>query len=203
MKMRHQAIMLLIGILILFSFPAAQAEQVLDLPRELQTIGEMAFYGDTSVRKVVLHENVTEIGPYAFAYSSVKEIVIPASVTKIDETAFVGCSTVLVLAPVDSYAYNWALDHGCSVQNGDFTYRIAGYDDFASSGAFITGYTGNAQKVIIPASFGEDRVVVIDDLAFNRNQDLTEVVFPDGLLIIGTLPSMRAPACPKSSCRLR
>lgn len=185
MKMRNQTIMLLIGILILFSFPAAQAEQVVDLPRELQTIGEMAFYGDTSVHKVVLHENVTEIGPYAFAYSSVKEIVIPASVTKIDETAFVGCSTVLVLAPVDSYAYNRALDCGCSVQNGDFTYRIAAYDDFASSGAFITGYTGNAQKVIIPAFFGEDRVVVIDDLAFNRNQDLTEVVFPDGLLIIG------------------
>ena len=183
-RTRHLTRIILLYIssqIILLAFSSAQAEAVLNMPADLVTIDDMAFYGDTSIEKVILHEGVAEIGSYAFGYSSVREIVLPASVTYIAEDAFVGCGQVIFSAPDGSYAHTWAVEHGYSVQEGDFLYRLAGYDDYGSVGAWICGYTGDSDVVTVPATLGSYPVVVIDFSAFNRMGNITEVILPDGL----------------------
>lgn len=61
---------------------------------------------------LTLPSHLTEIGPEAFAYlPSVKAVRIPTSVTSIADDAFSG-SDVIILAPEDSYAVQWAKEHG-------------------------------------------------------------------------------------------
>ena len=46
------------------------AAETLTMPAALQIIGEEAFYGETSIDKVVLPDNITEIRARAFANST-------------------------------------------------------------------------------------------------------------------------------------
>ncbi|MBQ3762133.1 MAG: leucine-rich repeat protein [Clostridia bacterium] len=90
----------------------ALADAVLTLPTALQIIDERAFYGSTSIGKVVLSNNVTEIRSRAFANSTLYEINLPASITYIAEDAFEGPDKVTITASEGSYAYRWAVEHG-------------------------------------------------------------------------------------------
>ena len=90
----------------------ALADAVLTMPAALQIIDEEAFYGSTSVDRVVLSNKVTEIRSRAFANSTLSEINLPASITYIAEDAFDGPDKVTVSATEGSYAYRWAVEHG-------------------------------------------------------------------------------------------
>lgn len=84
----------------------------LSLPEALETIEEEAFYGDTSIDKVVVPEGVIEIGRKAFAYSSLNEISLPSSLQSIAYDAFDGCSNEpIIFAEKGTYAYTWATAH--------------------------------------------------------------------------------------------
>lgn len=61
----------------------------------------------------------------------------------------------------------------------DFTYEIR--DD----GAYITGYSGSATEVTIPAVLGRRAVVGIGDKVFSKCKKLTGVTLPDSLTTIG------------------
>ncbi len=62
----------------------------------------------------------------------------------------------------------------------DWTYEITdeGY-------AVITGYTGSAGNITIPATIGEYTVIGIDDRAFFWNTSLTSVIISNGIQSIG------------------
>jgi len=68
------------------------------IPNNVTSIGDYAFYGCLSLNSVTIPNSVTNIGAYAFATSSsfyvmqLSSIVIPDSVTNIGERAFFGCS---------------------------------------------------------------------------------------------------------------
>lgn len=63
--------------------------------------------------------------------------------------------------------------------DGDFEYTIENGE------ATITGYTGNASKLIIPATLGGYPVRVIGESAFSYCFGVTNVIFPVGLTTIG------------------
>lgn len=65
-------------------------------------------------------------------------------------------------------------------QSGDFTYSVI------DGSAVITGYTGNAQRVVIPDTLDGYHVTSIGEFAFNDCQTLTEVSFGDSLESIGS-----------------
>ena len=81
---------LLLAILLLALLPCALAdeENVLVLPKDLKVIDEEAFYGDTSISKVIVPEGVTTIGKKAFAESSLIVIELPDTLTTVAEDAF-------------------------------------------------------------------------------------------------------------------
>ena len=113
-------------LLVLLLWTARAAAATLSLPAELAEIGEEAFFGDASLDRVVLPENVKRIGPRAFADSAVREITLPAGVEEIAEDAFDGSALVRVHAAADTYGYDWALRAGYirpASEPSDFTYR--------------------------------------------------------------------------------
>jgi len=98
-------------VLMLVSAEVCGIAETLTLPAALQIIDEEAFYGDTSIDKVVLHDEVVSIGSRAFAYSSVAEISIPATVNFIAPDAFEGVEQLIVRTASGSYAYYWAMSN--------------------------------------------------------------------------------------------
>ena len=80
------------------------------LPANLLVVEEEAF-ANVGATAVILPEGCQRIESRAFADSSVTSIKIPASVTSIADDAFAGCA-VTISAPEDSFAMNWAKEHG-------------------------------------------------------------------------------------------
>lgn len=109
MKMRRILVPALVFAM-LAGFCAGAAAATLTLPADLKTVGNRAFYGDTSLDEVVLPEGTERIEALAFAYSGVKRITIPATVISIAENAFEGVTGLTIVAPAGSAAeaFYWA-----------------------------------------------------------------------------------------------
>lgn len=67
---------------------------------------------------VIIPDGVIAIAEGAVTYKA-ERIRIPSSVTEIAENAFVG--TPIIEGDMDSYAYNWALAHGCAFEERVYT----------------------------------------------------------------------------------
>jgi hypothetical protein len=72
------------------------------LPGYITTIPENAFSGDRLVKKVVLSEDITEIGRSAFEASHITEITLPQSIKKIGQSAFKSLEYMKYLVIPDS-----------------------------------------------------------------------------------------------------
>ena len=106
-------------LLLFFSFSGifspAQASGILIIPFDDSTgtsIPDQAYYGDSTLKTVIIPEGITSIGSLAFANSSVSVLTLPTSLKHIADDAFQGTNLTTVNAKSDSYGYNWARDHG-------------------------------------------------------------------------------------------
>lgn len=117
-KMRN-LLALVLALLLVSPDLAVLAEEAaaIRLPSSLKVIEDEAFYGDTSIEKVIVPEGATEIGERAFANSSLTEINLPDSITSIADTAFDGLDVLKVTANEGSYAYNWASENDYIYEN--------------------------------------------------------------------------------------
>lgn len=87
------------------------------LPKNLKTIEPGLFYGCSSLRMICIPDGVTEIDFGAFNYcTSLKTANIPDSVTKIADDTFDGCDNLTIVCNEDSYAYEYAMEHGIPVK---------------------------------------------------------------------------------------
>lgn len=115
-KRKRRKIAAYINIMILLMIVLSQSsgeEGVYCLPRNIDTISEMSFYNNTSLRSVILPDGIRKIDSLAFAYSSIIEINMPSSVSEIADDAFEGCSGLKTFtAEEGSYAYEWGREHG-------------------------------------------------------------------------------------------
>lgn len=74
---------------VLIQYPSEKEGEEYTVPSEVKTIFESAFSGCLALKKVILGNNVEEIGYYAFQYcTKLKSITIPASVSAIGSGAF-------------------------------------------------------------------------------------------------------------------
>lgn len=123
-----RAMSLLIVCLCTFWFYAEA--NTINLPANLRTIDDEAFYGDTSIDTVILGDEVTTIGARTFADSTLSEINLPDSLTYIDDSAFDGAQKVTFNINRGVYAYDWA------VRNGYYdSYFLYGDAHFLSDGS--------------------------------------------------------------------
>lgn len=151
MKRTHRILSLVMILTLLLSNGSAlTAANTLALPKSLKVIEEEAFYGDKSIGKVVLPDDVKEIHAKAFANSSLSEINLPDSLTYIDNSAFDGPDKVSITASEGTYAYQWAETNGYTL-NGDDVIKVEeiefNYDDYIFQQISVTMEKGEVANV--------------------------------------------------------
>ena len=156
-KMRN-LLALVLALLLVSPDLAVLAEEIaaLRLPSSLKIIEEEAFYGDTSIGKVIVPEGATEIGERAFANSSLTEINLPDTLTSIADTAFEGLTDVTVTANEGSWAYGWATDKGYITASG---FDLASL--FVDAGRIVKR-NGSAYWEAVPGTSNSSRAVGLE-----------------------------------------
>ena len=165
------------------------------VPASVKHIGADAFSCCEHLREVTIPEGITEIADGMFGFDPVLETVnIPKSVTKIGEAVFgtidpelfPGKIDVINFAgsearwnKIDIHENNEALRAAkinfAVLSDGDFEYKV-NFNDTAT----VTGYLGDAEKIVIPEKLGGKTVTCIGESAF-ENSDLHSVTLPKSL----------------------
>ncbi len=81
----------------------AGMDSVVVIPKQVKTIGDSAFYGNTKITAVTFSDSVSVIGVATFKNcTSLSSLIVPNSVTKIGTDAFSGIDTVCYLMETDT-----------------------------------------------------------------------------------------------------
>lgn len=188
----HSALQRLLPAFLLFAvmalgFTAGAGADVLELPADLTTIADEAFYNDKSLDVVILPEGTKAIWARAFANSSLTEIYLPGSVNSIANDAFAGSSLERVSAPYNCYAYKWALNRGYIQPETDAS--LFTYSSPSGSNVSITGFvdeTNYPASIVLPITSPDGyRVNGVGDSAFKGLTGLTSVVAEYNITFIG------------------
>lgn len=183
MKAKRILAILLVCVMISADVMAIAEEvlNVLKLPSALKVIEEEAFYGNTSIEKVVVPEGATKIESNAFADSSLVEIELPESLKTISGDAFDGIEELAISAPEGSYAYDWAVEQGFITLESpveDFEYSLENDE------CTITKYLGSGPNVVIPSVIEGCPVRYIGSSAFEEDFNIVSVILPEGIISI-------------------
>ena len=143
----------------------------------ITTIGQYAFYNDTSVLVLSVPNTVNYIGAYAFYNcNSIKEINIPVGVGAIYSHTFFGCASLesIVTPNTVSFIEDYAF-YGCVEVR---TLTISNTCESIGSNAFYN--CKSIEELIIP-----DSVKYIGTYAFRSCVKITELDFSDNVEEIG------------------
>ena len=144
------------------AFDYCSSLRSLVIPDEVTSIGKSAFANCKSLRSLVIPDGVTRIGNEAFyGCKSLSSLVFPNSITSIGDGAFCGCSSLKSLVIPDSVV---------NLKGNPFS----GWDGELKS---LSPYFIYDNKVL----FDKDKSKII---AF-RDQDTTSYVIPDYVTSIG------------------
>lgn len=87
--------------------------RTISFPGSLKEIETRAFPSMTYLESVTFSEGLEQIGSWAFSGCvQLKKASIPASVIKIGDNAFQGCEQLVIEAPANSYAIQYAKENG-------------------------------------------------------------------------------------------
>lgn len=164
------AVVLPLVLLLINSGINALADSTLTMPDALQIIEEEAFYGSTSIDKVVLSNKVKEIRARAFANSTLSEINLPDSLTFIADDAFVSCESL-----INCYITSDAIEQKCI----DIGLPYVKYTK-DGNGVCITKYACYGPSIILPNNINGQPVTSI---LFSAFSNFTEVFIPEGFTV--------------------
>ena len=183
----------------------ADENGVYRVPDGITFIYEMAFYGDTTVREIILPSSVTTIGSGAFGYCpSLRSVNIPAGVTslgshaffnckslsevkfesgcaitKIEAYTFAGCSSLeMISVPSTVTAIDGYAFYGCTALEGfDFPQGLATIG--------IYGFAGCSAMSELNG-FADSDITSLGSGAFSACNGLSSVELPENLVVIGS-----------------
>lgn len=169
------------------------------IPATVTTIGSDAFYLCDKLTSIDIPSSVTSIGRYAFANCSrLTELTIPNSVTTIDNRAFYSCTSLTSVDIPNSVTYigSNAFDSCSKLENitihnpetaiwsGAFN-GTAWYNSQAVGPVYIDNILYTYKGTINGNIDIQEGTVTISPHAFNSQQNLTGVTFPNSLTTIG------------------
>ncbi|MBQ7965065.1 MAG: leucine-rich repeat domain-containing protein, partial [Ruminococcus sp.] len=165
-----------------------------EIPSDVTSISDNAFYGCTELEKVTILDSVTVIGEKAFSgCTGLTEIVIPDSVTTLSSSAFADCSSLTSVT-----IGNGVTKSGVSVFKNCKNVKYLSYN----SGNFVSSFP-DLETVIIGDDIDEigvsefegyrnlssvtigSGVIKIDASAFEGCIALTDITIPDGVVSVG------------------
>ena len=161
---------------------ATAAADTLTFPAETTVIGEYAFQGDVSVTSVQLPQAIQRIEKAAFAGTGIHWVSLPDSLVYIAADAFEDDVIFSLPGDTTSYAYTWAVENNRNIESDPPEGLLFDPDD----PGVVTGYTGTAETLMIPASVRGNTIYKIADNAFANNTTLTSVNLPGCLEEIGS-----------------
>ena len=157
-----------------------------NLPETITRISDYSFANMSELRSVFFPDTLTEIGAGAFLNDPyLGDLVIPESVVSIADDAFLECPSLVILAPVGSYAYDWAVKAGIRVK--DNTQVESELFQFVKPAGqiLIGGYDGHDSEPNLPRMNEYlEFVAGIADYAF-RGKDIRLITIPEGYETIG------------------
>lgn len=151
--MKKTALRTAFFILVLLMGMSAYAAERIELPSGLSTVEAQSFYGDASIREVIVSENVTRIESLAFADSGLEYILLEDGIELIAEDAFDGCENLEAECSAGSYAHQYCLRKGIEIAPPSKVIRILQSEDAQS-------YRDSLQKEL--------------DAAFEKHADLLD-----------------------------
>lgn len=170
---------------------SAECRANVEIPQGIDFIGRSAFQNQTGLETVVLPESLTEIQPSAFeGCTGLRHVTLPAGLSMIGDRAFGGCAALEKVdfqggcpwvseSAFQGSGYRYALPESPENSNGqDFAWTRT------TGGVSITGYTGSAEKLVIPGTICGFPVRGIAVAAFKGCRSLTEVAMPDTIRMI-------------------
>ena len=151
------------------------------LPKEIQSIEDETFMGDTSIDEVILPESIRAIGSQAFAYSSISSVFLPSSIEYIGPDAFTGCDRLICRVLPGTYAEKYCRANQVPYESITSNPEDFEYEQINGIKARITRYIGNDSAIVIPDEIDGYRIAAITSNVFKRNNSLTEITLPQYL----------------------
>ncbi len=159
-----------------YSFRSTGVESI-EIPLSVKNM-EGAFSSCRNLTSVIIPKGMAKIGIDTFSYcSALESVVIPDSITVIDGSAFSECSKL------KDVTYNGTLDEIGSEVFKDTPWYESSPDSMVYLNNALLGYNGpnsDLSEVVI-----KDGTTVIADGAFEYIENITDVVFPEGIKVIG------------------
>ena len=168
---------------ILYYYPAFKSDETFTVPSSVLTIYNYAFYGNTTLKKVVLPATLQSINEQAFyECDALEEVNIPKSVISIEDFAFYGCGNLKKVtfeeggtAPLKIGTEGWMYQSTVSSTTGLST------SSSAKRYGFVFAYCSALENVVLPA-----RTTMIADASFAYCSSLVSINIPKNIAEIGT-----------------
>jgi hypothetical protein len=148
------------------------------IPTGVTSIGEDAFYFNTSLTSVTIPNSVTSIGAYSFGYTSLTSIIIPNNVISIGDGAFNNSSLTSIEIPNSVTSIGELAFHKSAKLK---TVIFAAESALESIGNAAFYGTASLTSITIPSS-----VTSIGNVAFYGTTSLTSITFDGNAPAVGT-----------------
>ncbi len=147
------------------------------IPNSVTTIGELAFWGCSSLTSVTIPNSVTTIGELSFSFcDNLTSVTIPNSVMTIGNYAFNGCESLKSVTIPNSVT----TIENCAFQNCKSLTSVTIPNSVTTIGERTFNGCESLKSVTIP-----DSVTTIGEWAFYGCGSLTSVTIPDSVTTIG------------------
>lgn len=189
----------------LLSYTSSDAnEKIISIPAEIngapiEVLADGIFKSNLKLEKVIIPENVREIGAYAFSgCSSLNSIDLPQSLEVIGDDAFSGCFKLTDITIPDG------VSHIGAYALNDTAWQASRKDEFLIVGnGQLIAYQGGNESIVLPdgvkkicgGAFAynkniksvelESGVESIENRAFEYCEMLEEILIPDTIVYIG------------------
>ncbi len=154
------------------------------LPKDLESIGEYAFYECSNLGIVEFNEGLKTTEKYSFGYcAKLEEVLLPKSLTKLGDQVFAHCTSLIkVFIPKGLNNVELAPFRACPLKTIEFEEGITKIPGTTRGYVYsVDGIFGDSgiEEVVIP-----DTVEVIGDDAFHDCAKLKKVTLPKSLKTI-------------------
>ena len=171
----------------LVCYPAAKEDEAYIVPEGTQALSEGAFSACENLTKVILPDGLKVIGNEAFSGCYCLEVLnLPNGLTTIGDQAFADCGIKEMVIPdsVTKIGINpfqwWFYDQTVRVSDDHPLFAVVDGALYDKTENKLISYFGGDQTFSVLQG-----TEIIGERAFDENERLTDIVFPDSLKKIG------------------